>query len=571
MHQENGVYLHERDLAKALLPPAARHGRLDLVQALDGINPEVLQEHSDIMKLAAQYGHLQVVQYAYSRLLPMLPQQVLEAAMLHGHEGVARWLYERYPQAVGWRAALGLARGGHIELLQRLESNDHIQYTDVLFAGADEWCGTACSVAGVSEDAWLLGFFKRFAHHPSFAIIDAVARDASCVCMPTLQHIIRNESPTPNSKVFCAAASAERTDIVDWMLAECPQWTSAEAIKYAAGAGHQELAQRLSDHFGVPLSECHLQPHHLQALIGSGHLQKLEWIEKHCQLSCDQELLLFGIKSRNLAVAQLLRRHCPDVEFTEVMLIEACCTGNLRLVQWVYQHLPATVRPADAIDQTARRGFEQIIAWLHEHTNLPCTAEAMNSAARIGRLDLVRFLHEHRKEGRTHEAMVEAIWEDHVDVADYLRSISDRDCQRNTLWEAIRGRSTLASIKWIVTHFPQLLTEEALHWVAEYSRFDVVEFFHSLPNAPFSAATMDSAALSGNLDLVRWFHENRSEGCTPDGMAVAALNGDLSIAKFLHEHGYPMCGQDDIENSPEFIKDWWRSIKPPDSSSPQET
>ncbi|KAL7749290.1 hypothetical protein RI367_005442 [Sorochytrium milnesiophthora] len=117
MHQELGVYLSERNLAKTLLPLAAQHGRLDLVQTLDGINPEVLQEHSDIIKLAAEYGHLQVVQYAYSRLLPALPQEVLEVAMRHRHEPVSRWLYERSPQTISWGAALSLIRGGHIDLL----------------------------------------------------------------------------------------------------------------------------------------------------------------------------------------------------------------------------------------------------------------------------------------------------------------------------------------------------------------------------------------------------------------------------------------------------------------------
>ncbi|KAL7746875.1 hypothetical protein RI367_007811 [Sorochytrium milnesiophthora] len=420
MHQELGVYLHERDLAKTLLPLAAQHGRLELVQALDGINPEVLQEHSDIIKLAAEYGHLQVVQYAHDRFLPILPPRVLEVAMRRGHECVARWLYERRPQAVGWCTALGLARGGHIELLQQLHTNDHIQYTDLLAAGADEWRKTACLAADVSGDAWIFRFFTQLVHRPGFSIIAAVAQNASRTFLPTLQHIIRTESPTPNLQVFWAAASAGRADIVQWIMSECPQWTSAKAIKYAAGAGYPELAQRLSDHFGVPLSEYQLKPRHLQALVVTGHLQKLEWAEKHCQLICTDRLLLAGIKSRNLAVAQLLHRHCQDVEFTAEMLTEACRSGNLRMVQWVYQHLPTTVRPADAIDETAKGGFENVLEWLHHHTDLPCTTTAMDSAAAIGRLDIVRFLHENRTEGCTADAVKHAAQGGFLSVVKFL-------------------------------------------------------------------------------------------------------------------------------------------------------
>ncbi|KAL7748649.1 hypothetical protein RI367_006060 [Sorochytrium milnesiophthora] len=538
MHQELGVYLHERGLAKTLLPLAARHGRLDLVQALDGINPEVLQEHIDTIRQAVIQGHLHIVPFAHSRLLPVLPRQVLEVAMHRGHERVARWLYERYPQVVGWRAALGLARGGHVELFQQLLSNRHIQYVEYRESERDQWRNRA--------------------------VLAAVVRNACRAFLPTLQHVIRNESPTPFPRVFCAAASAGRTDIVDWMLAECPQWTTAEAINCAAGAGHQKLAQMLADHFGAPLKDCLLQPRHLQALVESGHLQKLMWIEKRCRFFCGGRLLQSGISSRNLAVAQLLRRQCPDVEFTAEMLTEACRSGNLRMVQWVYQHLPATVRPADAIDTAAGCNFEHIVAWLTRDTNLPCTTNAMNSAARVGGLDIVRFLHEHRTEGCTKDAMTNAVLEGRLDVANYLQINCGEGCEQGTL-ERVTWHSTLGSIQWVVKHHPERLTEGALNTIARAALSSLIEHIHTLPNAPFSSATMDSAAASGDLELVRWFHKNRTEGCTAEAMAEAAQRGYLSIVKFLHEHGYPMCELADITAPPAHIQAWWHCIHSTDS------
>ncbi|KAL7754021.1 hypothetical protein RI367_000954 [Sorochytrium milnesiophthora] len=549
LHQELGVYLHERDLAKTLLPLAAQHGRLDLVQELDYINPKVLQEHVKPIQLAVLGGQLQVVQYAYSRLLPACPQEVLEVAMRHRHEPVSRWLYERSPQTISWGAALSLVRGGHIDLLQQLQSNRHIGFVEPHYTDEMERRNSAGAEAVAAKDVRVLQVLKQL--DPQFSTLNAVARNASRACLPTLQHVIRNESPTPDPRVFCAAASAGRTDIVNWMLAECPQWTTAEAIKYAAGAGHQELAQRLSDHFAVPLTECVLQTHHLQILVDSGHLRKLKWIEKHCRFFCGGRLLLSGISSRNLAVAQLLHRHCPDVEFTDRMLIEACRTGNMRMVQWVYQHLPATMRPADAIDTAAKCGFEQIVAWAHHDTDLPCTTSAMDSAAAIGRLDIVRFLHEHRTEGCTQMAMTNAVCGGHLDVADYLRI----NCNEG-LWQ-----STLASTRWVIEHYPERLTEEALNTIARTASSRLIEHIHTLPNAPFSPATMDNAAASSDLALVRWFHQNRTEGCTAEAMAEAARYGFLSIAKFLHEHGYPMCERDDIERSPDYIQEWWRNIE----------
>ncbi|KAL7750117.1 Canalicular multispecific organic anion transporter 1 [Sorochytrium milnesiophthora] len=539
LHQELGVYLHERDLAKTLLPLAAQHGRLDLVQELDYINPKVLQEHVKPIQLAVLGGQLQVVQYAYSRLLPACPQEVLEVAMRHRHEPVSRWLYERSPQTISWGAALSLVRGGHIDLLQQLQSNRHIGFVEPHYTDEMERRNSAGAEAVAAKDVRVLQVLKQL--DPQFSTLNAVARNASRACLPTLQHAIRNESPTPNPRVFCAAARAGRTDLVDWMLAECPQWTSAESIKYAAGAGHQELAQRLSDHFAVPLSECVLQTHHLQALVSSGHLQKLKWIEKRCRFFCGGRLLQSGISSRNLAVAQLLRRQCPDVEFTARMLTEACRTGNLRMVQWAYQHLPATMRPADAIDTAAKCGFEQIVAWAHHNTNLPCTTSAMDSAAAIGGLGIVRFLHEHRTEGCTQMAMTNAVCGGHLDVADFSRI----NCNEG------RCQLTIEQTVW----------QKALNTIARAASSSLIEHIHTLPYAPFSAATMDNAAASGDLDLVRWFHKNRTEGCTAEAMAKAARCGSLSIVKFLHGHGYPMCERDDIERSPDYIQEWWRSIE----------
>ncbi|KAL7749432.1 hypothetical protein RI367_005303, partial [Sorochytrium milnesiophthora] len=557
MHQELGVYLYERSLAKTLLPLAAQHGRLELVQTLDLINPEVLQEHSDVITLAAENGHLQIVQYAYSRLLPALPQEVLEIAMEQGHERVARWLYGRCPQAIGWRAFLGMAENGHIELWQQVHG--HLQYTTPRYSERDEWWNRADAIVVVSEDAWVRQTVRQI--DPTFSAIDAVARYASRASLPALQHAIQDESSTPNPQVFCAAASAGRTDIVDWMLAECPRWTTPEAVQYAAGAGHQDLAQRLSDHFGVPLKDCRLEPHHLQALVDNADLQKLKWIEKHYTLSCDEGLLLSRIKSRNLAVAQLLHRHCQDIQFTSKMLTEACRSGNLRMVQWVYRHLPESVRPADAIDVAAECGFELIVEWLHHNTSLPCTTWAMNSAALAGRLDIVCFLQEHRTEGCTGDAAATAVLAGHLDIADYLRINRHQRCGTSTLEMAVSPDRTLATVRWITTHYPEQLTERVLNIAAMGSQTGAVEYFHTLPNAPFSPTTMDSAATAGNIDFVRWLHANRTEGCTARAMKKAARGGYLSVVKFLHENDYPMCEWDDIERSPSYIQAWWRSIQ----------
>ncbi|KAL7749295.1 hypothetical protein RI367_005165 [Sorochytrium milnesiophthora] len=170
----------------------------------------------------------------------------------------------------------------------------------------------------------------------------------------------------------------------------------------------------------------------------------------------------------------------------------------------------------------------------------------MDSAAAIGGLGIVRFLHEHRTEGCTQMAMTNAVCGGHLDVADFSRI----NCNEG------RCQLTIEQTVW----------QKALNTIARAASSSLIEHIHTLPNAPFSPATMDKAAASGDLDLVRWFHQNRTEGCTAEAMAEAARCGSLSIVKFLHEHGYPKCEWDDIERSPDYIQEWWRSIESTDSS-----
>ncbi|KAL7748060.1 hypothetical protein RI367_006606 [Sorochytrium milnesiophthora] len=555
--QRMDAYVSERYFAVTFLPLAARHGRLDLVQELGAVCPELISEQNGVIVEAAKAGQLEVLQYACARCQPTDLLDALAVAGRFGQGKAARWLYELRPEPVDWDVALTLADGNHVELLESMLGNGHIGGLDDDPFSGDIWNEQAGRTAASAQDVRILQALRRIS--PNFSVLNSVASDASTTALSTLQWVVRNDKPSPDQRVFCAAAAAGRADIVEWMLAECPEWTSVDAVKHAIGAGKRELAQRLADKFGVSLSDCRPDAEHLLQLVAKGRYDDLVCIDQQCGLSCDEQLMSHAIEGRNLAVVKLLYQCSKGKEMTAANLVQASRGGNLGMVQWVYQRLPANERPPGAIDAAAELGFLHLVKWLHHNTDLPCTTRAMNGAAGRGRPDIVRFLHENRAEGCTTAAIDAAATGGHMDVLEFLHRNRSEGCAPDTLLRLIQ-RGTLTCIRWLVERYPTWLSPSAIDHSAASGRLDVLQYFHTVPNAPFSPGTMDMAVITGSLELVRWLHDNRTEGCTAFTMGQAGCDGRLSIVQFLHEHGYPQCSKQDMERATRRVQDWWRSI-----------
>ncbi|KAL7748198.1 hypothetical protein RI367_006382 [Sorochytrium milnesiophthora] len=507
---------------------------------------------------AARAGQLEIVEWLHADYRWELDlQAALEAAGRAGEGQVLRWLYDLNPQPIGWDVALGLARGSQVEVLEYLLSNGHIREVEHDDNSADTWREEAGKVAASAQDVRVLQVLREI--NPCFSVLDSIALDATSATLSVLQWVVQNDKSVPDQRVFCAAAAAGRADIVDWMLDECPGSTSVTAAKHAMGAGHRELAQRLADRFGVSLADCRPEPHHLYQLVKEGRYDDVVWIDRQCGLSCNEQLLLFAIEGCDLLLVQLLYQRSEKPGMTSEMMVEACRGGILGMVKWVYQRLPANLRPPDAFDSAAALGFPNVVEWLHHNTDLPCTTRAMDGAASCGNIEIVRFLHENRAEGCTTAAMDGAATWGGIDVLEFLHRNRSEGCGPVTLMRLIE-RGTLFYITWIVDRYPAWLSSGIIDRTAASGRLDVLQYFHTIPNAPFSSGTMDRAATMGKLRVVHWLHDNRTEGCTAKAMGQAGRHGYLSTVQFLHQHGYPQCSKQDMECATGNVQDWWRSI-----------
>ncbi|KAL7746048.1 hypothetical protein RI367_008629 [Sorochytrium milnesiophthora] len=557
--QELGCYVDEPHFACAFMLFAARHARMDLVRHLDRIAPELLQEDPSALIEAAGAGSMEMVQYIHERALFENFRMAVRMAAQAGHEQVAEWLYDRSSPKNHWRNVATLARKGHLSLLKRVLAQETTQVIDAAFVHQCVQSVVADNHLEVLQ--WLYDLDNSFCTTewlPIYPYDDSL----SAVSLSTVQWIVQHAADQPTGDLLCSAATLGRQDLVEWIYEELPGCRTEIAIAHAAGAGHFELARWLADKLGVPLSSCRPEPGHMSSVLCDGRIDVLKWLAQHCDLHVTDDVMSYAIMSHSLAVIQMLHERAPDVPFTERMLTCACDGGNLPLAQFVYQRLPHTSRPAAAMDAAAEFGHLGLLAWLHAHTDLPCSTAAMDRAAGAGRLAVVRFLHEERTEGCTTAAMDAAAAGGFTDVLSYLHQHRTAECTPDALRAAIT-HNHVHTARWLVAHFPAHVTGGAVRHAAELGRTALLRLFAAVPDAPFSAGVMDTAAAHGHLGAVRLLHAERSEGCSADAMAAALRKGHLAVAKFLYVHGYPVCSRKTLWNAPKYALAWHATLPQP--------
>jgi len=76
---------------------------------------------------AAEYGHLEILEWLYKNGYPMNDKLILNVAALHGHLGIIKYLCEnRYILPSFAEACLGAASKGHLEILKYLRENGYL-------------------------------------------------------------------------------------------------------------------------------------------------------------------------------------------------------------------------------------------------------------------------------------------------------------------------------------------------------------------------------------------------------------------------------------------------------------
>ncbi|KAL7753132.1 hypothetical protein RI367_001584 [Sorochytrium milnesiophthora] len=531
----------EKRLAEYFLYGAVELGQFDLVRYFDALCPELAQHSTTPLEQAIIGNHPDIARYLYDRIQVTDLSDAVCAAAVRNRIDIATWLYNTRPQPQEDQTLAQLARHGHADLLTQIWSDGHAWKT------SSSW--TLCSMVlnAVSGNhlnvlEWLM------AVEPGCCTARMLTSvDANNISLATLKWVLEHASDRLDVHTFASITRSCKSDVAEWLMDAYPECNTVEAIKSALLRGNLDRAMVIADCLEERLDVITLPASTLGAWWNCMTPKQSQWLDTHCRFINIQESLKEAVEMGSLGFSKLLRKRFPDdAEITSALFSAACTTGNLALVQWMYQLLDPTDPSPDPLDEAAAAGRMQMVQWLHNHTALPCTTKAMDGAAKAGRLDIVCYLHENRSEGCTTAAMDGAATEGHMNVLEWLHENRCEGCSTQGLAGAAAKGQTLA-VRWLLKHYPSSLGPEVLDAAALGGYMDVIKLLHSEFHAPCTTNAMDYAACQGNLQVVQWLHENRTEGCTEAAMQRALRFGATYVAQFLLDHGYPTCRFDRFE------------------------
>lgn len=147
-------------------------------------------------------------------------------------------------------------------------------------------------------------------------------------------------------------------------------------------------------------------------------LNDCQWSSSACQMRWISSVAGNAAKRGDL---EIFRRLWPQykLRYSSIMAQTAASTGNLELVQWLYEN--GAHFDERELDEAASCGHLEIVKWMH--TNLPqcsCTTKAMDFAAESNFMHVLQWLHENRTEGCSTDAMDFAAKRGHLEMIQWL-------------------------------------------------------------------------------------------------------------------------------------------------------
>eukprot|EP01132_Coremiostelium_polycephalum_P004603 gene4603-5749_t len=216
-----------------------------------------------------------------------------------------------------------------------------------------------------------------------------------------------------------------------------------------------------------------------------GHFNTQEWSDMASQSSLN--ILKYVVEVMKLK----LTNYSVD-RAVEGYLAES---DKLQVIKYLYdyhQSLPSEERMRiypisnSAIDFACELGEFEIVKYLNEKFNTPCTKNTMDIAAAYGHLNIVKYLHENRTEGCTTNAMDLSGKYGHLEVFKFLHKNRTEGCSTNTITN---------------------------NFSARFGKLDMIKYLTENPELCSGTNTdvMDNACQYGQLEVLKYLHQNRTQ------------------------------------------------------------
>lgn len=295
------------------------------------------------------------------------------------------------------------------------------------------------------------------------------------------------------------------------------------------------------------------------AAIRADEIDVVKTILDTQQMENMYSFLMYAIRTGNLAMVQLLRAKCENVDNDEPFQ-EAVSYGHLNVVRFLYDKGCDLWADDDyAIKQAARFGYLDVIRYLHEQGadisadfNTPLQLAAAN-----GHLDVIRYLHANGVDilASNHYTITEPAKYDHLDVIRFLHQNGfDINTNDNLALKLAAKHGHLAVVRYFYTNSAHAKTLADLHQAFKAAVQDQdskmahaiqIEAYYLRINRDYNYALV-CAAGSGHLDVVQYLHAIGAKITGYDNYALklAAENGHLAVVEFLHAKGLDLMVND---------------------------
>jgi hypothetical protein len=236
-------YLHSHELAGddrsiGVMEGPVRSGRLDAVKWLleHGWRLE-MEDARGLIRVAAEYGHLDILQLFQDRLgRDVYSQQTadLSSAILHGRLAVVQWVHANRPEQ-NWAVFSGIAAfRGHLDVLQWLYENRLCELVDLHFPAG---CGRFEVVR------WMLSV------EPELSVSGLLDSAEPGDNMELVQWLHDNTRASCTTNAIDFAARNGNLTFLKWLHAHRSEGCTTKAIDYALGLDDIRVASWLVKHF----------------------------------------------------------------------------------------------------------------------------------------------------------------------------------------------------------------------------------------------------------------------------------------------------------------------------------
>ncbi|KAL7746838.1 hypothetical protein RI367_007771 [Sorochytrium milnesiophthora] len=385
LFQHVELYIDDRDLVKRLAPAAAQVGRVDLLCAFEQVYSEAIHKSSDLLSSAARGGNIDAVKYIHSVNKVSKYDRAMTAALEHGHHELAEWLFERRPVGEFTIDLLSAARGGRLELFQRLcqLSPPATSTSGYLTPEMTEITREAMGNPSGEILRWLVEYepavrqaFKERSYRPGPPA--------------TFQLLYAQSDASTKANLRCKAAFQGRMDLLEWLVRTSRRACDSQMVAMALKAGYYEVAVWLCERLALDVTTVE-RAHRgdiAYAWCRRGMLQALQDLYRRAPFKVKQLHLRLAFEDGNVALVTWLHDLDPSLIVTPDMCLLAIHSGSLPILKWTAARFGAGSLPSDAMHQAKLADHPHIVEWLSNTSNLVCTGPpATNAAFRSSDID----------------------------------------------------------------------------------------------------------------------------------------------------------------------------------------